>query len=173
MKSLTVFCGARPGKNEKYLELAKALGDQLAQRKITLIYGGASCGLMGAVADSALAAGGEVVGVIPKSIIELEVAHESLPNLHVVENMHKRKEMLYDLGDAAVLIPGGSGSMDEFFEFLVWKKIGIHKKPLILVNAHGYFDPLLNLLDHMAKEEFMDTKDMDHIRVVKSIDQIW
>ena len=173
MQNIIVFCGARMGKSDKYKKLTVELSRGLAEKGKTIIYGGASGGLMGTVADEAMAAGGKVIGVIPKNALIEEVAHLGLSELIKTEGMHERKQKMYDAGDMAVVLPGGSGSLDEFFEFLVWLKLGIHQKPLVLFNAFGYYDPLIQMLDKMVNEGFMGEKDSKLYTVVNSIEEFW
>jgi uncharacterized protein (TIGR00730 family) len=150
-----VFCGSSPGARPAYLEAARSLGSLLAQRRIGLVYGGASVGLMGAIADAVLAGGGEAIGVIPRSLLDRELAHDGLSELHVVETMHQRKALMAQLSDAFVILPGGAGTLDEFFETLTWRQLGLHSKPLALLDVDGFFRPLLALADHLVEEGFV------------------
>ena len=146
MKSLRrvcVFCGSRPGKQPIYVEQARALGEALATARIGLVYGGASVGLMGAMADAALAAGGEVIGIIPERLKTREIAHERLTELRVVASMHERKLTMEQLSDAAIALPGGFGTFEEFFELVTWSQLGLVRKPLGLLNTAGYYEGLL------------------------------
>jgi uncharacterized protein (TIGR00730 family) len=142
---LAVYCGSRFGSNPAYAEAARQLGHTLAIRGIGLVYGGGKLGLMGTVADAALAAGGEVIGVIPEALREAEAAHLGCTELHVVSGMHERKAMMTDLADGFVTIPGGIGTMDELFEALSWQLLGYHRKPVGLLNVAGYYDDLIRL----------------------------
>ena len=151
---ITVYCGSRPGSGTKYVEAATAFGKAAAERGLGIVYGGARVGLMGAVADGALAAGGRVIGVIPESLVSKEIAHDHLSELHVVPSMHERKTKLFELADAIVALPGGAGTMDEWFEMLTWSMIGLHAKPLGLLNVEGYYDGLLTFMHHMETEGF-------------------
>ena len=155
MKRLCVFCGSSPGANGAYREAAEGLGRLLAREGIGLIYGGASVGLMGAVADAALAAGGEVTGVIPRALEEKEIAHPGLTALHVVGSMHERKALMTELVDGFIALPGGMGTFDEFFEVVTWAQLGMHHKPCGLLNAAGYYDRLAAFLDHAVAERFV------------------
>lgn len=155
MNSLCVFCGSSPGKSPQYLAAARRLGEALAWRRIRLIYGGGRVGIMGEVADSVLASGGEVVGIIPRTLMEREVGHTGLTQLHVVESMHQRKAMMADLSDGFVALPGGIGTMEEFFEVWTWGQLGLHQKPYGLLDVAGYFQPLISFLDHMTEEGFL------------------
>ncbi|MFO0663561.1 MAG: TIGR00730 family Rossman fold protein [Polyangiaceae bacterium] len=154
LKRITVYCGSRPGRGPEYLAAATAFGQEVARRGLALVYGGARVGLMGAVADAALEAGGHVIGVIPETLVTKELAHERLSELHVVPGMHVRKTKLFELADAIVALPGGAGTMDEWFEMLTWSQIGLHAKPLGLLNVRGYYDGLLSFLEHMESEGF-------------------
>ncbi len=155
MKSVCVFCGSRPGDDPAYEKAAGALGDTLARAGIELVYGGGHVGLMGAVADAALAAGGEATGVMPKALVDREIAHTGLTRLHVVGSMHERKAMMSELSGGFVALPGGSGTLEEFFEVLTWAQLGEHAKPCGLLNVAGYYDPLLTVFDHMVNRGFL------------------
>jgi uncharacterized protein (TIGR00730 family) len=155
MMRVCVFAGSNAGSRPAYRAAAEALGRELAARHIGLVYGGARVGLMGAVADAVLAAGGTVTGVIPEALAEKEVAHSGLTDLRVVTSMHERKALMADLSDGFVALPGGWGTLDEFFEILTWAQLGIHQKPCGLLNVSGYFDGLLSFLEHSTKEGFV------------------
>ena len=155
MQSICVFTGSSPGARSEYRAAAEALGATLARRGVRLIYGGANVGLMGAVADSALAAGGEVIGVIPEGLLAKEVAHHGLSELRVVESMHERKAFMAELSDGIVALPGGLGTLEEFFEMLTWSQLGLHRKACGLLNIAGYYDRLLQFLDHGVAERFI------------------
>jgi uncharacterized protein (TIGR00730 family) len=155
MQSVCVFCGSSLGANPVFREAAAALGRVIANRKLRLVYGGGNVGLMGGVADAALAAGGEVVGVIPRALGAREVAHQGLTDLILVETMHDRKARMADLADAFVAMPGGYGTFEEFCEMLTWTQLGIQAKPCGLLNVNGYYDPLLALFDRAATEGFL------------------
>ena len=150
-----VFCGSSPGMRPADAEAARAMGSLLAERGIGLVYGGGRVGLMGIAADASLAAGGEVIGVIPDSMMAREVGHPGVTQLHVVPNMHTRKALMYDLSDAFVALPGGFGTLDELCEALTWSQLGIHGKPCGLLNVGGYFDGLLTFFDHARDEGFI------------------
>ena len=152
---LCVFCGSAPGNQPEYLAAAQQLGTALAKAGIGLVYGGAQVGLMGAVADAALAAGGEVIGVIPRHLVERELAHEGLTTLHEVGSMHERKAMMADLSDGFIALPGGVGTFEELFEVWTWGQLGHHQKPCALFNAAGYYDKLIEFLNHAVNEGFM------------------
>ncbi|HEY1566541.1 MAG TPA: TIGR00730 family Rossman fold protein [Solirubrobacteraceae bacterium] len=150
-----VFCGSSPGARPEYAQEADALGRLLAERGLGLVYGGARVGLMGAVADGALTAGGEVVGVIPRQLVEHEIAHTGLSELHEVTTMHERKALMAELSDAVVALPGGTGTLDELFELFTWSQLGLHRMPIGLLDVAGYWQPLLALLDHLVAERFL------------------
>lgn len=155
MRRICVFCGSQVGKRPRYAEAANALGTLLAQRGIGLVYGGGKVGLMGVVADAVLAEGGEVIGVIPRRLMTRELAHSGVTELRVVDSMHERKAMMGELADAFMALPGGYGTLEEFFEVVTWMQLGIHRKPCGLLNVGGYYDMLLALLDHAAGESFI------------------
>jgi len=155
MQSICVFCGSNPGFNPSHLSLARRLGTLLAQRRLRLIYGGGRVGLMGAVADAALSGGGEVIGVIPQLLLDREVGHTGLTQLHVVSTMAQRKAMMGDLSDAFLTLPGGIGTLDEFFEAWTWTQLGLQHKPSGLLNQDGYYDPLLEFLDRSVAAGFV------------------
>src|ERR1051325_8659898 len=157
MQRLCVFTGSSSGARAAYAEAARELGTLLARRGIGLVYGGARVGLMGAVADAVLAAGGEAIGVIPQALVAKEVAHTGLTALHVVESMHARKAMMSDLSDGFIALPGGWGTLEELFEVLTWAQLGLHRKPTGLLNVDGYFDGLLAFLTHTVAEAFVRT----------------
>jgi len=150
-----VFAGSNAGIHDEYRRAASDLGRVLAARGISLVYGGAHLGLMGAVADAVLASGGRVTGVIPESLVAKEVAHRGLSELRVVSSMHERKALMSDLSDAFIALPGGWGTWEEFFEMLTWAQLGVHRKPCGLLNVLGYFDPLLSFVDHSIREGFV------------------
>ncbi|RPD42712.1 TIGR00730 family Rossman fold protein [Chitinophaga barathri] len=152
MKSITVFCASSPGFSAVYMEQAYLVGKTLAEKGIRLIYGGANIGLMGAVADGALEAGGEVVGVLPDFLRAKEIAHRRLSELIMVETMHERKTKMNDLCDGVIALPGGYGTLEELFEMITWAQLGLHQKPIALLNINGYYDHLTKLLQHMTDE---------------------
>lgn len=154
-RRVCLFCGSARGRADVYREAADRLGRTLAERGIGLVYGGGDVGLMGVAADAAIARGGEVVGVIPRRLVQMEVAHRGISELIVVETMHERKARMTELSDAFVALPGGIGTMDELFESLTWAQLGYHDKPVGLLNTAGFFDPLLALLDHYVAEGFL------------------
>ncbi len=155
MRSLCVLCGSRSGADPAYERTARALGETLARAGITLVFGGGRVGLMGVVADAALASGGEVTGIMPRALVNREIAHTGLTHLHVVGSMHERKAMMAKLSDGFVALPGSTGTLEEFFEVLTWAQLGQHKKPCGLLNVAGYYDPLLAVFDRMVDKDFL------------------
>lgn len=154
MKRICVFCGSNSGSNDDYGNAARELGTELVRRGIGLVYGGGKVGLMGTLADTVLAAGGEAIGVIPEALFVKEVGHTGLTHLHVVDSMHDRKRLMADLSDAFVTLPGGFGTMEEFFEVLTWAQLGLHDKPCGLLNVAGYYDGLMALFESFVRERF-------------------
>ncbi len=152
MNRISIFCGSSNGTRPEYLQVARRTGSLLADRGIGLVYGGANVGLMGAVADAALAKGGYVIGVIPRALVEKEVAHKHLTDLRVVGSMHERKATMAELSDAFIALPGGFGTMEEFVEVLTWSQLGLHAKPCGLLNVSGYYDPLLAFFRHAVRK---------------------
>lgn len=155
MRRICVFCGSNPGSNPEYCRAARELGEELARRGLGLVYGGAGIGCMGAVADAVLAAGGEAIGVMPRNLLEKEIAHKGLSELRVVESMHERKALMAELADAFIALPGGMGTLEEIFEVATWAQLGLHKKPCGLLDVAGYYAPLTAFLDHVRDECFM------------------
>ena len=156
IKNICVYCGSSPGKNPAYAKAATLLAQALCDRGIGLVYGGAAVGVMGALADAVLAAGGEAVGVIPKSLAVKEVAHDGLSKLHVVGSMHERKAMMADLADGFIALPGGWGTLEELFEILTWAQLGFHDKPCGLLNVEGYYDGLIGFLENSFEQQFVN-----------------
>jgi uncharacterized protein (TIGR00730 family) len=155
MQRICVFTGSNLGIRQEYQEAAQELGCELLARGLGLVYGGASVGLMGVLADSVLAGGGEVIGVIPQALLRREVAHRNLSKLHEVGSMHERKALMADLSDGFIALPGGFGTFDELFEITTWAQLGLHSKPVGLLDVAGYFTPLLNMVEHAANEGFI------------------
>jgi uncharacterized protein (TIGR00730 family) len=153
--SICVFCGSNAGANGAYLEAARTVGRGLAERGVRVVYGGGRVGMMGAVADAARDAGGEVIGVIPQAIFDLEIGHTGIDDLRVVGSMHERKALMAELADAFVALPGGIGTLEELFEVFTWAQLGIHAKPLGLLDVAGYYRPLVAFLDHSVAEGFL------------------
>lgn len=155
LKSVCVFCGSNGGKDPRYVEVARAVGTLLAQRGITLVYGGGRIGMMGAVADAALNAGGKVIGVIPELLMRKEIAHSGCTELQVVSSMHERKQRMAEQSDGFIAMPGGFGTFEEFCEILTWGQLGLHRKPCGLLNAYDYYAPLLQMFDLAKSQGFL------------------
>lgn len=172
MKSICLFAGSSFGARSSYRQAAEELGRGLAERGITLVYGGASVGLMSAAADAALQAGGTVIGVIPEALVAKEVAHTGLTELKVVGSMHERKALMSELSDAFIALPGGLGTFEEFFEVLTWAQLGFHRKPCGLLNIDGYFDHLLAMIDHAVQEKLLRLENRRLIMTGKTLDSL-
>lgn len=155
MKSICVYCGSNPGRREAYANAARDLAKSLVERNLRLVYGGASVGIMGIVADTVLQLGGEAVGVIPDALMRKEIAHPNLTELHVTRSMHERKTMMAELSDGFIALPGGVGTLEEIFEIWTWAQLGFHGKPCGLLNIAGYYDALITFLDHTVAEQFV------------------
>ena len=167
-----VFCGSSPGARPEYTAAAVELGRLLAARNLGLVYGGARVGLMGTVADAALAEGGEVIGVIPRQLIEHEIAHTGLTDLREVSTMHERKALMAELSDAVIALPGGTGTLDELFELLTWSQLGLHRMPIGVLDVAGYWQPLLAMLDHMVAERLLRAEHRDTLLVSASASEL-
>ncbi len=165
LHTVCVFCAANPGEHPVYVERARAMGEYLASSGRRIVYGGGRTGLMGALAESALAAGGEVIGIMPKHLVDREVAHTGLTRLHVVDSMHARKALLNELSDGFLTMPGGLGTMEELFEIWTWGQLGLHRKPYGLFEVNGFFAPLLTFLDHAVSEGFIARVNRDQLVV--------
>lgn len=172
LRNVCVFCGSSNGNRPVYAESARRLGTLLAARGLGVVYGGAHCGLMGALADAALSAGGRVIGVIPEALQAKEIAHTGLTELRVVATMHERKALMAELADAFIALPGGFGTLDEFCEILTWAQLGIHRKPCGLLNLEGYYDPLLRLFDHAVGEGLLRRANRDMVIAETSIEAL-
>ncbi|WP_066482290.1 MULTISPECIES: TIGR00730 family Rossman fold protein [unclassified Sphingomonas] len=172
MKALAVYCGSATPADPVYLETARAIGRALAERGITVVYGGGRLGLMGAIADAALAAGGEVIGIIPQALVDAEVAHRGLTRLEVVQTMHERKQRFTDLSDGFLTLPGGTGTMDELWEAMSWSQLGYHSDPVGLLNVAGYYDPLIAFVDRMAEVGFLRPQHRDILIVDDDLDRL-
>ena len=168
MKRICVFCGSSPGARPAYIQAAQRLGKLLAERKIGMVFGGGCVGLMGAAADAALDNGGEVIGVIPDSLMRREIGHRGVTKLHVVKSMHERKSLMADLSDAFIALPGGYGTLEEFAEVVTWSQLGIQVKPCGLLNVEGYWDGLLKFLDHAVDEQFVRPENSQLILVAST-----
>jgi uncharacterized protein (TIGR00730 family) len=165
VQSICVYCGSSPGKNPIFVAAAKTLGRELASRGIEIVYGGGRRGLMGALADAALEAGGRVVGIIPQSLVDAEIAHRGISELHVVHSMHERKAEMTRRADAFLIMPGAWGTLDELCEAMTWAQLGIHHRACALWNVGGYYDLLLRFLGHAVDEKFLKTADRDLLLV--------
>ena len=165
IRRVCVFCGSNRGRHGSYAEATAGLGRELARRQIELVYGGGNVGLMGILADTVLAGGGRVIGVIPQALMDQEVGHRGLPDLRVVQTMHERKALMAELADGFLALPGGLGTFEELLEILTWAQLGLHAKPCALLNVNGFFDPLLRLLDHAVDERFIRAAHRSHIVV--------
>lgn len=172
IKSVCVYCGSSNTSNPAYDAPTIELGQSIATQGLTLVYGGGNPGLMGKVSDSCLKAGGKVIGIIPDHIRQMEPQHQDLTELHVVDNMHIRKQMMAERADAFVIMPGGFGTLDEAFEILTWKYLGIHNLPIIIANIDGFWNPLLALIDHMRENGFVREAHMSAFTVAKDISEI-
>lgn len=165
MKNICVYCGSSPGRQPIYVAAAKALGRTLVENNIGLVYGGASVGTMGVIADAVLAAGGEAIGIIPKVLQRKEVVHEGLTKLHLVESMHERKALMAELSDGFIALPGGFGTLEEIFEIITWAQLGMHQKPVGLLNIDGYYDQLTAFLQHTVDEQFVRSTQLEAVLV--------
>ncbi|MBM7654550.1 LOG family protein [Neobacillus cucumis] len=172
MKRLAVYCGSSLGASEAYKLGAIQLGIELAKRNITLVYGGSSNGLMGTVADTVLSHGGQVIGVIPSVLVEREISHKGLTELYTVDSMHERKAKMAELADGFIVLPGGTGTLEEFFEVFTWGQIGLHQKPCGLLNIEHYYEPLISLFDHMIEQKFLQEKFRSMILVEENPDAL-
>jgi uncharacterized protein (TIGR00730 family) len=172
MKSLCVFCGSRAGSHPEFIELARACGKTLAGRGVTLVYGGGRVGLMGAIADAALEAGGTVIGVIPQMLLDREVGHPGLSQLHVVKSLAERKLRMAELSDGFVALPGGLGTLDELSEVWTWTQLNLHQKPCALLNTGGYYDALIDFLNHATHEGFISPRDLEQLLVHEEFDAL-
>lgn len=171
ISNIAVFCASANGTEPVYREAALELGRTLAERNIGLIYGGANVGLMQAVAESSLASGGRVVGVIPEVLVDLEVAHHGLTELHVTSTMHTRKALMGDLASAFFILPGGYGTLEEMFEVLAWQTLKLHQKPIVLLNIEGFYDRLLDFLDHCVTQGLLKQRNRSVLLVASSVEE--
>ncbi|TMI86930.1 MAG: TIGR00730 family Rossman fold protein [Bacteroidetes bacterium] len=172
INSLAVFCGSKNGNNPVYINHAKELGKLLAKKNITLIYGGGSTGIMGAVADAMLEGGGKVIGIITKKLVDWEHQHKGITDLSIVDDMHIRKQRMYDLCDSAVILPGGVGTLDEFFEMVTWNQLSIHDKKIYIINSDNFFDFLLKHIQQMEKQGFLYESVLERITVLDEPEQL-
>jgi len=173
LKRICVYCGSSTGSRPEYRKTAEELGCYLATNNIGLVFGGSDLGLMGMLADSVLAAGGEAIGVIPKALMAREIAHTGLTELRVVGTMHARKALMSELSDAFIALPGGYGTMEELIEMLTWSQLGIHKKPCAVLNIHGYFDGLMEFLDHAVEEGFLRSENRGLLLVDTTVESLF
>lgn len=167
MASICVYCGSSPGSDPAFLQSAREVGALLAKRGHTLVYGGGNVGLMGAVADAVMAAGGHVVGVIPDHLASKELAHNGLTKLHVVASMHERKHLMASLADGFLALPGGIGTLEEIIEVFVWMQLALHAKPCALLNVNGYYDPLVSFLTRMTESRFLRAEQLSQLIVAR------
>jgi len=165
VKSICVYCGSSPGNRPEYAEQARALGQALAERGLSLVYGGGKVGLMGIIADAVMAHGGTAIGIIPQALLDKEVGHRGLSELHVVRNMHERKQMMADRADAFIAMPGGVGTFEELFETVTWQQLGYHAKPIGLLNVAGFYDGMLGFIAHAVQEGFLKQVHADLLHV--------
>lgn len=171
--SLAVFCGSKAGENPLYIQHAKQLGKLLVEKNITLIYGGGSVGMMGAIADAMMQQQGKVIGVIPELLVEWEQQHKGITTLHVVKDMHVRKKMMYELCDAAIILPGGYGTLDELFEIITWNNLKIHEKKIFILNSAGFYNHLIAHIKTMQQQGFLYENWQDRINVVEEPEAIF
>jgi uncharacterized protein (TIGR00730 family) len=169
IRTVAVFCASANGSNPIYKSTAEDLGTALGRRNIGLVYGGSNVGLMKIVAEAALAANARVIGVIPEVLVDLEVAHYGITELHITTNMHTRKAMMGEMADAFIALPGGFGTLEELFEVLAWHTLKIHAKPILLLNIHGFYDKLLDFLDHCVKEGMLKQKNRELLLVAETV----
>ena len=172
MKRVCVFAGSSSGARSQYGDAARSLGAALVSRNLGLVYGGGAVGLMGLLADTVLERGGHVIGVIPRPLVDREVAHSGLSELRVVASMHERKTQMAQLSDAFIALPGGLGTLEELFEIWTWAQLGIHRKPCGLLNVEGYYDRLLEFLNHAVTEKFIDTKNRSMMTLAEGGDEL-
>lgn len=173
INSICLFCGASSGNNPAYTNKAQEFGRLIAEKKVKLVYGGAQVGLMGVVATAVIKNGGKVVGVIPKFLSNIEIVHPKLSETIFVPTMHERKEVMFDLSDTIVVLPGGFGTLDEFFEVLTWKQLNLHKKNIFLMNISEFWTPLVTTIDHMINEGFVKSSNRSLIHVIQEPDEIF
>lgn len=172
MKSVVVFCGSSEGVDEKYADDALALGKTMAKSNIKLVYGGAKIGIMGKVASGVLDNGGKVIGVIPKFLMKKEVFHPNLTDLIITQDMHERKLKMHELSNGIIMLPGGYGTLEEFFEMLTWAQLGLHQYPIGVLNTNGFYDALLEMLQHMVNQGFVKQINLDMILVATTVDEL-
>ncbi|MGX7690129.1 LOG family protein [Flectobacillus roseus] len=172
MKNILVYCGASVGFDEIYKNTAIAAGKLLVEKNKTLVYGAGSVGIMGIIADAVLENGGEVIGVIPSFMEKFEVQHKGLTQIHIVETMHQRKQLMAEISDAVIALPGGWGTLDELFEILTWKQLGLHQMPVGLLNVNGFYDPLIEMIHKMVKEGFLKQTNLDMLMIDDNLESL-
>ena len=172
MKNILVYCGASVGFDEIYKNTAIAAGKLLVEKNKTLVYGAGSVGIMGIIADAVLENGGEVIGVIPSFMEKFEVQHKGLTQIHIVETMHQRKQLMAEISDAVIALPGGWGTLDELFEILTWKQLGLHQMPVGLLNVNGFYDPLIEMIHKMVKEGFLKQTNFDMLMIDDNLESL-
>ena len=172
LSSVCVFCGSNGGADPAYVSAAQAVGTGLARRGIRIVYGGGRVGLMGALADAARSAGGEVIGVMPQQLVDREIGHTGIDDLRVVDTMHERKALMVELADAFIALPGGIGTLEELFEVYTWAQLGIHAKPLALLDVAGYYEPLAAFLDHAVSQRFLRAETRAMLSIAGSLDAV-
>ena len=172
MKKLCVFTGAATGSDPRFADAAHQLGQILASRNLGLVYGGGKSGLMGKIADAVITADGHITGITPKFLDNVEIAHRGLNDLHVVDTMHERKNMMYEIADGFIIMPGGLGTLDETMEIITWRQLGLHRKPIIIANLHGYWDHMLLLFQNIIDEGFMHHGHTGHFEHVDDMDAL-
>lgn len=170
--NVAIYCGSQTGKNAIYIEKAKELGEKLAKAKIGIVYGGSNVGLMGSVADAALAHSGKVIGIMPEHLQKREIAHLHLTEIHFVESMHVRKKTMIDLSNAFIALPGGCGTLDEYFEVFTWAQIGLHNNPVILYNINGFYDAVIQHFEKMLEEGFIRKEQRSILQVATTAEEI-
>ncbi|MFT4020941.1 MAG: TIGR00730 family Rossman fold protein [Acinetobacter sp.] len=172
MEAIAIFCGSKAGNTPNFVQTAQQVGETLARQRKTLVYGGGRSGLMGTVADSALQAGGHVIGVIPTALVDKELAHPHLTQLHVVQNMHERKTKMSELAEGFIALPGGAGTLEEIFEQWTWAQLGIHAKPCGFLNVDGFYDPLLAMIEKTVDNGFTQSRFADSLLVDDNIERL-
>jgi uncharacterized protein (TIGR00730 family) len=173
IRSICVYCGSARGRSPRYIAAARELGEAMAERQIRLVYGGARIGMMGEVADAVMKNRGQVTGVIPEHLQTSEVGHSGITELKVVESMHVRKKLMFDISDAFAVLPGGYGTLDELFEIITWRMLKLHDKPVVVLNIDGYWDPLLKLIDQLIGEGFAREDSRQYYSVVNSVGRMF
>jgi uncharacterized protein (TIGR00730 family) len=171
IKSVCVYCGSRTGNKPHFAETANTLGRLIGEHHIDLVYGAGSIGLMGITARAAIKAGGDVIGIIPEHLDSIEITQDGLSEIHITENMHQRKKMMFDRSDAFIVLPGGLGTLDETLEVMTWAQLSLHKKPIILINQNNYWSPLLELINHVVDDGFASEANRDILHVVETADE--